>query len=185
MADRFRKTHKTAIVIIPPEDFWAPIQAIRQQHDRKVARWMPHITLIYPFVERAEFDRVTKDLSATCSKLRPFDLELTGVETFNHGKGYHTVWLRPELETSVLDLHAALWTELSYDEEFEPRLGRFTPHLSVGQVRGFAKMVELVKKLKVDWTPIRFRVAAVHLIWREDRPDDVFRIDRTLQLGDR
>ena len=47
------------------------------------------------------------------------------------------------------------------------------------------EMVELVKKLKVDWTQIRFRVAAVYLIWRKDRPDDVFRIDRTLQLGDR
>ena len=26
--------HKTAAVIIPPEDVWGPIQAIRQKHDR-------------------------------------------------------------------------------------------------------------------------------------------------------
>jgi hypothetical protein len=42
--------HKTAAFIIPPEGVSGPIQAIRQQHDRKVGRWMPHVTLTYPFL---------------------------------------------------------------------------------------------------------------------------------------
>ena len=42
--------HKTAAVIITPEDVWGPIQAIRQKHDSKVGRWMPHVTLTYPFL---------------------------------------------------------------------------------------------------------------------------------------
>jgi hypothetical protein len=46
------KTHHTAVVAIPPPEVWSPIQAIRRQHDRNVQRWMPHITLIYPFMPR-------------------------------------------------------------------------------------------------------------------------------------
>lgn len=34
--------HKTAAVIIPPEDVWPAIQAIRQKHDSKVGRWAPY-----------------------------------------------------------------------------------------------------------------------------------------------
>jgi hypothetical protein len=42
------------LVIIPPEAVWEPIQAIRRRHDRKLRRWMPHITLLYPFRPRSE-----------------------------------------------------------------------------------------------------------------------------------
>ena len=44
------KTHHTAVVAMPPPEVWEPIQAIRRQHDRNVHRWMPHITLLYPFM---------------------------------------------------------------------------------------------------------------------------------------
>ncbi len=43
-------TYTTGLVVIPPEAAWPPIQAIRAEHDRKLRRWMPHITLIYPFL---------------------------------------------------------------------------------------------------------------------------------------
>ena len=43
------KTHTTAVVLIPPESVQPPIQAIRSVHDRNFLRWMPHITLLYPF----------------------------------------------------------------------------------------------------------------------------------------
>ena len=41
-------TYTTAIVVIPPQDAWPAIQAIRTKHDAKVRRWMPHITLVCP-----------------------------------------------------------------------------------------------------------------------------------------
>ena len=40
-------THTTAVVVIPPDDAWPPIQALRQRYDRQFRRWMPHITLLY------------------------------------------------------------------------------------------------------------------------------------------
>jgi poly(A) polymerase len=50
-----RLVFTTAIVVIPPEDVWPPIQAIRTEHDAKVRRWMPHITLVYPCLPVADF----------------------------------------------------------------------------------------------------------------------------------
>ncbi len=47
---------KTALVIIPPETIWPSIQQIRQQHDQKAAAvWMPHIKLLFPFLEEDAF----------------------------------------------------------------------------------------------------------------------------------
>ena len=46
-------THESAIVLIPPQEVWEPIQAIRRVHDRQVRRWMPHVTLLYPFLPGA------------------------------------------------------------------------------------------------------------------------------------
>jgi len=43
------KTYTTAVVLIPPEDVWEPIQKLRRVYDRHFDRWMPHLTLLYPF----------------------------------------------------------------------------------------------------------------------------------------
>jgi len=63
MPDMQALDHKTAAVIIPPEDVWEPIQAIRQRHDRKVGCWMPHITLFYPFLPRSRFGRTAGEIA--------------------------------------------------------------------------------------------------------------------------
>lgn len=50
------KTHRTAVVAMPPPEVWEPIQAIRRQHDRNVQRWMPHITFTAVMVLWREAD---------------------------------------------------------------------------------------------------------------------------------
>jgi 2'-5' RNA ligase len=177
------KTHKTAVVIIPPENAWPPIQAIRHEHDRKVNRWMPHITLIYPFCPLADFPEMVEEISESCRDQPPFEVSLTSFDSFSHGKGHFTVWLKPEPNESLLDLHAAAWTAVSFDEDFAPRIGKFTPHLSVGQVRGRTQRDELVEKLQKDWKPLSFPVSAVQLIARKDPPNDTFEIAETVALG--
>jgi poly(A) polymerase len=67
-------THKTALVVIPPESAWPPIQAIRAEHDRKVGRWMPHITLVYPFLPAGEFERAVGRLGPACEAITPSKL---------------------------------------------------------------------------------------------------------------
>jgi 2'-5' RNA ligase len=175
--------HKTAAVIIPPEDVWGPIQAIRQKHDSKVGRWMPHITLIYPFLPRSRFGRAAKELVSACRSVKPFEIELARFDQFGHGKGYFTLWLAPEPDEPIKDLHAALCPVVYEDAHDSGReIWHFKPHLSVGQARGMGNMVKLIEELQAGWRPIRFRVDSVQLIWRNDRPDDAFRIDRTLAL---
>ena len=49
------RTYSTAVVLVPPQDVWPEIQAIRQQYDRHFDRWMPHITLLYPFRSREDW----------------------------------------------------------------------------------------------------------------------------------
>lgn len=178
------RTHKTAIVAIPPDNVWEPIQAIREIHDRKIHRWMPHITLIYPFCPETEFEAAASELTSACRDLCPIKVTLSTFQTFSHGKGHFTVWLKPEPTEPLLDLHAALWTAVSYEQDFEPRIGRFVPHLSVGQVRGRAERDRLVEELQAAWRPVQFTLTAVHLISRGDPPDDVFSVVKTIQLGD-
>ena len=60
-------THQTGLVIIPPPMAWPPIQAIRAAHDRKLRRWMPHITPIYPFLPAGEFEAAATRLVPACA----------------------------------------------------------------------------------------------------------------------
>ena len=186
MLDMESLDHRTAAVIIPPEEVWGPIQAIRQKHDSKAGRWMPHITLIYPFLPRPRFGWAAKVLAPACKSARPFDVELARFDQFGHGKGYFTLWLAPEPAEPVKDLHAAL-CPIAYEDahDLDHAIWHFKPHLSVGQVRGTGNMVRLLEGLHADWRPIRFRVDSVQLIWRDDPPDDAFRVDRALPLQGR
>jgi hypothetical protein len=43
------KTHQTVVAVVPPQEAWGPIQAIRERHARQLRRWPPHLNLLYPF----------------------------------------------------------------------------------------------------------------------------------------
>lgn len=50
----FIKSPKSAIVVIPKvsDVLWQSIQNVRRENDKAYERWMPHINLIFPFIER-------------------------------------------------------------------------------------------------------------------------------------
>ncbi len=52
------KVYTSAVVIIPPKESWSSIQEIRKQYDRPINRWMPHMTLLYPFRPESRFQNV-------------------------------------------------------------------------------------------------------------------------------
>ena len=105
-------THTTAIVVIPPTEVWAPIQAIRAGHDRKIRRWMPHITLVYPFWPVTELKLATERIALPCRKVAAFEVELAEFCIFRHRGGNYTVWLKPEPEAGLGELHRRLWLAL-------------------------------------------------------------------------
>jgi 2'-5' RNA ligase len=176
-----KKTHQTAVVIIPPPACWPPIQAIRRQHDRQFRRWMPHITLLYPFRPAGQFFDIALELRRACRTIEPMEIRLAQFHYFEHGRGRHTLWLAPEPADGLVRLHAALLAAFP-DCDDTARHG-FTPHLSVGQVNQPDGVNSLQAELQASWQPLLFTVNEISLIWRKQPPNDVFQVDRTIALG--
>jgi len=180
----FTKTHKTAVVLIPPKTAWEPIQAIRQRHDRQYRRWLPHITLLYPFRTSAEFDLATPALVRVCAKIQPFLLSCAQVDAFHHGRERYTLWLAPEPSAPLCQLHAALVAGVPGFTAVQRHAKGFTPHLSIAQVNGRTRMERLREQLQAEWPGLTFFAKAISLIWRNDPPDDVFRVAEVIALGE-
>src|SRR5919108_2719526 len=102
------KTYHTAVVAIPPPEVWEPIQAIRRQHDRNVHRWMPHITLLYPFMPREHFGEALPGLMQVGRQSAAFQVTLATFRVFTHAFGKATVWLAPEPHHVFVPLQASL-----------------------------------------------------------------------------
>jgi 2'-5' RNA ligase len=177
------KTHTTAVVLIPPDAFWEPIQSIRQRHDRNVRRWMPHITLLYPFAPRSGFADAARLLAKACASVAPFSVTLARFGSFTHGRRGATLFLVPEPIEPLVELQTRLWETMPAYDDTRRHANGFTPHLSVGQARSGGEARTLLEALAADWEPIRFTTAAVSLIWRGEPPDDTFRVAQTLPLG--
>ncbi|MCS6965174.1 MAG: 2'-5' RNA ligase family protein [Candidatus Kapabacteria bacterium] len=178
------KTHKSALVIIPPYNVWEPIQTLRQRYDRKVRRWMPHITLLYPFYPVGSLPPQYPKLQQLCARWRPFLICLRRFQTFYHGQSRYTLWLAPEPDTPLRTLQQDLQELFPECTEQSRYSTGFTPHLSIGQYRGPADEVERLRaELERWWLPVHFLVDAVVLVTRDDPPNDVFYPVRTLPFG--
>jgi 2'-5' RNA ligase len=175
------KTVQTAVVLVPPHEAWPPIQAIRAEYDRQIRRWMPHITLLYPFRPRAEWDAVLEPLSEACARIEPFAVTLGSFNCFRHGRDA-ALWLAPEPKARLVALQTALWRAVPDCDDTRRYDGGFTPHLSVGQVPA-VRADSLLAGLQENWVPVTFAAAEVQLIWRDDPPGDVFRVGEQFELG--
>jgi 2'-5' RNA ligase len=176
------KTHRTAVVAMPPQCVWEPIQAIRRQHDRQIHRWMPHINLLYPFVPREAFATALPLLTAACQSVPAFEVTLTRMRSFSHASGRGTVWLQPEPGDAFVRLQSALQAAFpDYSEQSRFAAG-FTPHLSVGQVASRSAIQSLLTALQATWTPVHFILEAVALIWREAHTP--FQVEHWISLAD-
>jgi RNA 2',3'-cyclic 3'-phosphodiesterase len=174
--------HQSAVVLIPPEDAWPPIQAIRRVHDRQVRRWMPHVTLLYPFLPRAELGAALPAAHAALAAVAPFELRLARFDAFRHRGGTATVWLAPEPREALVAVQAALGRAFPRCDATDRFAGGFTPHLSVGQARGPEALAAFRRELE-GWKPLAFRADRVAIIVRDPPPDDVFRTFAEVPLG--
>jgi RNA 2',3'-cyclic 3'-phosphodiesterase len=177
------KTFTTAVVLIPPSEVQPAIQVIRRVHDRHFKRWMPHITLLYPFRPFHQFDHLAERFSAACERIEAFQLELAEMRFFRHRGESYTLWLAPEPRDALVRLQAVLGSVVPDCNDVVRHRDGFTPHLSVGQVRGERQMLALKQALQAAWQPIAFTAREVNLIWRGEPPDDVFRVGQTVRLG--
>ena len=179
-------THTSALVVIPPAEAHPPIQDLRRRYDRQFRRWMPHATLLYPFRAREEFPGLLGAVRTACQSVPPFEVELRDFRCFTHGERSVTLWLAPVPPEGLANLHRALlsvFPDCADTAQFE---GGFTPHVSIGQVRGpeaVRRAEELRAQLQSCWNPLRFAVREVSLLWRDEPPDDVFRVGETIPLA--
>ena len=157
------KTHHTAVVAMPPPAVWEPIQALRRQHDRHVQRWMPHITLLYPFMPREQWGEALPALTEAVRHIAPFQVTLATFRSFTHAFGKATIWLEPEPQYAFVTLQAALQAAFpAYDEQSRFAAG-FTPHLSVGQAASPAARQHVLSVLQAAWQPVQFMLTAIKI----------------------
>lgn len=166
------KTHTTAVVLIPPETVQPPIQVVRQIHDRNFKRWMPHITLLYPFAEHRDFTEIIPVLAKAVRQVSSFSIELARFDAFQHRKSC-TMFLVPEPEDEIVRLHNVLLEHLPDYDDTARFAGGFHPHLSVGQFQHRSLQTEQ-QRLQADWQPLRYEITNLSLIYRSPETDDRF-----------
>ena len=175
------KTYTTAIVLIPPDEVWKPIQKLRRVHDRNFHRWMPHITLLYPFAEREDFSKVAPTLTAAAASLDTFQTHLSYFDHFRHRRNC-TIFLRPEPEEFVINLHASLLKALPAYDDTAKHPGGFHPHLSIGQFQ-HRRVQDNQRQLQSEWTSIQFEVKEISLIYRASETAERFVVAETFTFG--
>ncbi len=178
-------TYRSALVLVPPESARGPVDAIRRRYDRGHDRWMPHVTLVYGFVDEARFAAAARAIGAALEGQSPFGVELARFGAFDH-EGSGTVWLAPEADPpgSIEALQARLQAIFpACDEQAGKSPAGFTPHLTVARFargRG-AEQARLVAEWQRDFRPLRFEVGRVELISR--RGDEPFALRASVSLG--
>lgn len=181
MKDAAPKTPTTAVVWIPPETGWEPIQAIRRLYDRHLQRWMPHVTLLYPFRPREQFGEIEPLLREALAEIPPFEADLREVRSFQHSAHSHTMWIAPEPEAAFRELQSVLQAKVPDCDDVTKYESGFTPHLSVGQSHGPPELTRRLADVRASWAPQRVPVREVALIARIG--ETPFFVDRVIPLG--
>ena len=166
------KTYTTALVLIPSETMLPPIQAIRRLHDRNYYRWMPHITLLYPFAPTQDFQDIIPTLDEAVQQITPFSVELASFNAFRHRKSC-TLFLVPEPKGEIIKLHSTLINYLPDYNDTAQFPGGFNPHLSIGQFQP-SNINDERQRLQAEWKPIQFKIESLSLIYRSPETSDRF-----------
>lgn len=175
------KVNLTAAVLVPPEEVWEPIQAVRRVHDPQFLRWMPHITMAFPFVPEARLAEAADLLRPAVGGMAQFEITLDGFGKFTHSERSVTLWVRPEPFALLAELQGRLQQAMPWCDDVARFFGGFTPHLSLGRFRSVEDAMRVADRL--NWQPLRFRATEVALLARSGAPADPFRTVLTVPLA--
>jgi len=176
------KVYISAVVIIPPQEKWKPIQEIRKIYDQNIHRWMPHITLLYPFRPESEYPALKKDFAKRCKSISPFEINLQKFHFFNHGHQRYTLWLSPEPTDILKKLQSKILKIVPDCNDVNKYKKGFNPHLSVGQINGKNKLLRIIRDLQSSWNELKFLLTEIFFIAREKSKTSKFEIKKRFQL---
>ncbi len=183
--DTLRKTHFTAVVLIPPEEAWGPIQKIRRLYDPNVRRWMPHITLLYPFVAHERLPQAAIACAEAVARLPVPTVTLDKLAFFNHPSGRVTLWASPSPPDRIMDLQEALQLAFPHCDESARHETGYVPHLSLGSFHDRTTARVTRDQLENAWRPLRFDLPQLSLIARSGYEKDPFRVVAQAPIGSR
>jgi len=181
------KNVTSALIISPDEEFWGPIQKIREKHDKAFIRWMPHINLLYPFVPEKEFQTAFDKIENL--QLRAFTIRFDGMGCFKHGKNA-TVFLKPTIveantnSNPLVELQQRLESVFPHCDDLSHRSEEgFQPHLTIAQFPS-AQVDKKIQELMKTWTPFTWHVNKLYLIARPpgSTGNEKFAIKKTVTL---
>jgi len=176
------KVYTSAVVIIPPEEIWAPIQEIRKTYDRNIDRWMPHITLLYPFRPVTKYSEIEKTFALECSKFKSFSISLKLFNYFHHGNQNYTIWIDPKPNDPIINLQANLLQIVSDCDDVNRFKGGYKPHLSLGQIKRKSKVVDILKELQENWKELKFLIKSIFFISRGESKSSKFEISKEIEF---
>jgi 2'-5' RNA ligase len=176
------KVFTSAVVIIPSEEIWIPIQKIRKKYDRQINRWMPHITLLYPFRPESEYPGLEQEFSNLFKSIKPFEIYLQHFYYFNHGKQRYTLFLKPEPIELIINLQSKILEIVPDCNDVNKYKNGYRPHLSVGQIQGKENLLELMKSFQNNWKTMHFALNEIFFISREKSKTSKFEIKKQIKL---
>ena len=177
----WEKSTKCALCIIPDESLWPSIQSIRGKHDAHATRWMPHINILFPFVTADQLADTAHVLAAQLASFAPFEICFDDVSLFSHSAKSHTFWLSPRTASGVdiAEIHRAAANLFPICDDSSSRKTGFSPHLTLGQVKGHTPDKAMLKAL---WPGGTFTCSRLFILARSTF-DDPFHVRHVVPLG--
>lgn len=118
------------VLVIDRPEIRSEVDTIRRRYDKGAERWMPHVTLLHPFIANSEpqYDFVLDSLRARVEHLPSFPIHLRQLNSFKQSSNSQQVFL--DAESPVLEqLRAAL---LAFFPG-HPSRAKHIPHMTLGQ----------------------------------------------------
>jgi 2'-5' RNA ligase/endonuclease/exonuclease/phosphatase family metal-dependent hydrolase len=135
----------TALAIVVPARLQSEVNALRKVHDKAYRRWVPHINILYPFVETSRLREALALLKSHLAdeQLQTIRIEVDDVGVFRHRKNA-TVFLKPSKasEDALQRFRSLLTAALGCEESDGTHDGEFRPHLTIGQASLLGGLIE-------------------------------------------
>jgi hypothetical protein len=138
--------NQTALTIIPPFNLWKKIMEVSM--DKEIDRWMPHINILFGFVDRIDFGITFEKIKHIFDELLPFDIVLDSIDYFQHVSTF-TLYLKldRQSEEKLKLLHKKICDCLNI------KINSYNPHLSIGNFRDEELAKKYIKqKVNITWS---------------------------------